>query len=531
MTDAEQRNAQLDRALKGLVRLFKAIRFYPPAHPALQQALGEAHSAFLPLLQPGPGFTLVVRKEGFLLDEQPVLAGNPLLQKLAHFLFSRRVQRLTLLPDLTPQDLRAFSRSLTLEPGEILRLGGIQEVLRQARVSTIWANEVDLARILALKEEIEEEKALAAAGAEAGEPGGGGEQETAGDLTPEGRDLERVLRELRRAESDQRFRLLLDELLPLVRLNLNDAGRAPVLGALAFLCRTCSSQLQPAQRREVVRQALVQLAGDDVLDFLVATLCRRETPKEAREQAQRILVFLGRRMARRLVDHLAVENDAQARKFLADTLVALGAAATPVLLETLGDERWYVVRNAVAILGEIRAAEATSRFLPLLGHADFRVRRETIRALARIGGSEAVGILLTAVEGNDPELRPQALLSLGAMKDPAAVPTLLRLVEAPDPWVKKSQEKKEAIRALGEIGSATALPVLTRILRQPKLWRRALFAEVRAAAATALGDIGSSEATAALEAATDDRSEVVARAAANALKQLKRGITHESGTP
>ena len=45
-----------------------------------------------------------------------------------------------------------------------------------------------------------------------------------------------------------------------------------------------------------------------------------------------------------------------------------------------------MVRNAVAILGELRDQEAAAGLKPLLKHKDVRVRRETIRSLTKIGG-------------------------------------------------------------------------------------------------------------------------------------------------
>jgi HEAT repeat protein len=222
------------------------------------------------------------------------------------------------------------------------------------------------------------------------------------------------------------------------------------------------------------------------------------------------------------MERLAVERDAQARKLLSDGLIQQGPAAIPVLIDYLGDERWYVVRNAVAILGELRTQLAVAHFQPLLGHLDVRVRRETIRALTRIGGDDAVEILLRIVQTGDPDLRPHALLSLGAMKNTAAVPTLLEIIGQKDPWVKMSEIKKEAIRALGEIGSVEAIPALLAVLKHRKLWRRSLFDEQRAAAALALGDIGHVSVEEALKAATEDRSSAVARAAVQAFKQLRK---------
>ena len=109
------------------------------------------------------------------------------------------------------------------------------------------------------------------------------------------------------------------------------------------------------------------------------------------------------------------------------------------------------------------------------------------------------------------------------MKNPAAVPTLLQIVDQSDPWVKMVEIKKEAIRALGEIGSNEALPALLALLKRRRFWQRTLFNELRAAAAIALGDIGNPQAAATLQTATEDRSPTVARAAGQALKQLRKG--------
>jgi HEAT repeat protein len=523
----QEKRKSLENALKGLIKLIKAVGFYPPAHPALKAAANEAHAGFYPLMENSPPLVILVRREGFFLDEAPVGSDNPILKKLSSFLFSRRIQRLTILQDLSSRDLKAFAECLTLEPAKILKAGGIQEALQKALVSTLWVNEVDLAKIQARKEELETEKdrlisqglddAAEVLSADQTEVKQEGENEPA-----EVRDLKNVIDELQRERSDQRFQQLLQEFVPLVPPNLKESSRLLVLQGLTLLCRNAGAQQKSEARREHSRHALKQIQTDAFFDFMLSFLCARDLEKETREQVSRVLFFFGGGMARRLMERLAVENDAQARKLLSDALIHRGPAAIPVLVEYLGDERWYVVRNAVAILGELRAQTVVAHFHPLLGHLDVRVRREAIRALTRIGGNDAVEILLQIVQKGDPDLRPHALLSLGAMKNPAAIPTLLRIVEQPDPWVKMAEIKKEAIRALGEIGSAEAIPALRAILKHRKFWRRALFDELRAVAALSLGDIGHVSAAETLTAAAEDRSSIVARAAVQALKQLRK---------
>jgi len=524
----------MENALRGLVKLIKAVQYYPPSHPTLKAAVAECLEGFAPLFAAGEPCTCTIRKEGFFLGEKPVGRQNPILGKLAPFLFARRIHTLLLLPDLNGEDLRGFARCLTLEARELLKLGGIQEVLAKARVATVWVNEVDLKSVLARKEEIEAEKLAHPGGEEGTEEAGGtdGTSEGGGEeeSSAEERNLARVLEELKQESVDQRYRYLLQELSPLVHLNLTDSARHLILDALTLLASNAGDPRLSAARQEYSAQALAQLATEDVLDFLVTILCSadaeedREAGAADKELVLEILVSLqGKLVVWRLMDHLAQESDSRVRKILTEALLRQGPGAIPVLQEHLEDERWFVVRNAVAILGELRDQEAAAGLKPLLKHKDVRVRRETIRSLTKIGGQSAVGILLRTVEEGDQELRRQALLSLGAMKNPAAVPTLLRLVAEPDPMQNRTEVKKEALKALGEIGSSLAVPVLVEILSQRKLWRRSLHDELRAAAAQALGEIGDPATADVLTAATNDRAAIVVRAATQALKQIRRG--------
>lgn len=534
MSDQNQQQRPVEGALRGLVKLLKAVQYYPPTHPTLKGAVAESLQDFATLLANGQNLVVAVRKDGFSVDDKVVGGQNPILAKLAPFLFARRIQSLLFLPDLSGEDLRTFARCLTLEPNELVRLGGIKEVMLRARIATIWANQLDLAKILAQKEEIEEQKR--AVGEEDPDPleeleGMGPDRE--GNAGEE-RTLARIIEELRREKVDQHYRYLVQELVPAIHLNLKEESRPLVLEALSLLAANAGNTRLSNARREHSVHALNQLTNDSVLDYLVEILCHPATEEEEREHEETLretvmdilLSLQGKAVVRRLMDHLAQESNARVRKILSDTLIRQGKNAVPILLDYLGEEPWFVVRNAVAILGEIRDQEAASSLTPLLRHKDVRVRRETIRALTKIGGRSAVGILLRTLEEGDQELRRQALLSLGAMKDPAAVPALVRLVEDPDPMFKRTEVKKEAIKALGEIGSADAVPMLVDLLGHRTFWRRAMQNELRTAAAQALGEIGHGGSAPHLEKAVDDRSPEVSRAAAQALKQMRRGEEH-----
>lgn len=524
MKEAEPKTRQLEEALKGLIKLVKADRFYPPAHPALSATAKEAQAAFVSLLGENAHLSLGIRKEGFYVGENAVAQGNPILQKLALALFARRIHRLMILPDLTPKDLRMFTQCLSLAPADIQARGGIQEILSKARVSTLWVNEIDLEQVLARKDEIEAAKEAAP------ESGMEGEEQPAPLLAEVGGNLEGLLERLQREKDDERYQQLIKELVPLIPPNLTDEGRLQVLRAYTLLCMNASNPRLSETRRVHSLHALNQLTTEETLDFLTTALCSKGLAQDLRKTLLQILAFLKGKTIRYLMDRLAAERDAPTRRILTEALVRQRSAAVPILVEYLTDERWYVVRNAVSILGDIRDQKTADHLTPLLEHPDLRVRREAIRALTRIGGAGAVGILLKTLEGRDLDLRRQALLSLGAIKDPAAVPALINLLIHPDSGPKYGEITREAIKALGEIGSDEAVPILLSILQKRKFWRRGQYDEMRTAAALALGEIGSLVPVPDLEKAVDDRSETVARAAVQALKQLRKGRENGSGT-
>jgi HEAT repeat protein len=385
----------------------------------------------------------------------------------------------------------------------------------------IRRNRNDLAAILARKQKLEELPPES----ELGDTQGEGAPAKLSPAQAQALDLERLIKLLEQERDDQRFRHQLQELIPLLRLNLVPDNRLLVLRAMVMLCKNASGVKLSETRRAYAGNALGQLATDEMTDYLTSFLFARQGEEKIRYALSQVLIFLSDKVTRRLMTLLAEESAATNRKMLADILIRTGSAAVPVLQEHLFDERWYVVRNAVAILGEIRSQDTLPHLTPLLEHREVRVRRETIRSLAKIGGPKAVDILLRAAESDDQELRRQALLSLGAIRAASATPTLLKLLEQSD-WSRRTVDiKKDAIRALGEIRTAEAVPVLIAILGKRRFLRRALNDELRAAAATALGDIGEEHSRPALEKAAQDGNPAVARAAAKALAQLEKEST------
>ncbi len=536
MTTEDLKITALEQALEGLIKVIKAVHYYPSRHPSLNSAVQTACRHFAPLLTDQPQFACQVHKQGFSVEGKPVGSKSTLLPKLAGMLFSRRIQRLLVLPDLSERDLRVFSQCLTLDPLPIQQQGGISAVLEKAMVSTIWVNQTDLREILKRKQELDEQKRARAGKDEAAaeeqlwqqisQPQSPGQT----DGVNNEEDLNQHLQQLHLEKDDTRYCRLLEELPPLVRLNLTDSARFLSIRALVLLCRGASHPKVSPARRASARQALKQLISEELYAYLIELLCSREGTEIERQSALDIVSFLKGEAARHIMERLVAEEETHARKQLSLALARQGKAAVAVLVEHLDDEHWYVVRNAVAILGEIRDQESAEELRPLLHHPESRVRREALRALTKIGGTTAIAILLQALEGNNPELACQSMVSLGALKAKEALPALLRRATRRDLLAKHVEDKKMAIRALGEIGARESLPNLVKILKRRRLLGRTRHNEIRAAAALAIGELGDPEALGVLERATAERSPPVSRAAAQALRQLRKNESDESRT-
>ncbi len=514
---------QIAKALTGLIKQIKAIRYYPPRHPALKAAAEETQRGFVPILSDGNYLFLTVHKEGFIFDDTPVAKGSEVLTQLATFCFARRIKYLSFMSDLNSSDLHHFVQYLLLDPQILQKQGGIQKILEKARLTTIWTNVRDLDEILGRREEIEalpEDENFDPSAVLTDESEIDKNQVQAEALT-----LQTLLTRMEQEKDDSNFDHSLQELIPLLRLQLVDESRAVVLRAFLLLCRCATGKEFSEERKGSATLALGQLSTDETTNYLIDYLFDEGTEKKVRTVLGQILSFLGERVSGRIMQMLANEESASKRKGLNEIIVRSGAAVLPSVNKYLEDERWFVVRNSITILGDIRSQESLAVLSPLLQHDEIRVRRETIRALTKIGGKRAINILQKTAVADDQEMRRQAVLSLGALRATAAVPTLLALLKQKGWSQREIDLRKDTIRALGEIHAPEATPELVKILKKKRWMNRQLNDELRAAAADALGDLADESTQKALEKATNDRNASVARAAAQALKQLDKANT------
>jgi HEAT repeat protein len=275
------------------------------------------------------------------------------------------------------------------------------------------------------------------------------------------------------------------------------------------------------EQRNACRKAIEKLRDIGIVHDLVLAL--RDWGKEKYETIRFILLQMGEIAVAPLLAALVRETDRSLRKKIISIVAGLGEEAIPEIVRKFSDRNWYVVRNMVRILGEIRTEKVVRYLNILLKHEDFRVRKEVVYALSSIGGTEAFRLVSSMADDPDGEVRQSAIKYLGGMRNKGAIPLLLKLINKRNLFGFNNSLIISGIEALGEIGAEEAVPGLVRLLRKSTIFARSRNDDVRIAAATSLEKIGNEEAMKALAQGTRFRRKVIKQMCERLIRKHEEG--------
>jgi len=272
--------------------------------------------------------------------------------------------------------------------------------------------------------------------------------------------------------------------------------------------------LAPGELKRAYTMTVRRLARPALLRA-VAQMLPRERERAAGYAAA--LARGGEDGAEALIEQLTAAESLSDRRIYFDSLVKL-SAGVPTLIHMLGDERWYVVRNAADLLGEMRAEQAQGPLAELLAHDDERVRLAAVGALSKLATPKAFGALRQALRDSSPRVRAQAAAGLGSRKGGLAAATLAKaLDEEGDPEVQLA-----IVGALGRVGTTDAVErVITIAESDGGLFRKRPTA-LRLAAVQALGEARTPAAKSALRRLLNDKQEAVSQAVSRLLRSVGR---------
>jgi HEAT repeat protein len=260
--------------------------------------------------------------------------------------------------------------------------------------------------------------------------------------------------------------------------------------------------------------AVRRLCVPRVLKCIVELLPRR---RENYEQYMAIFVRAEDDGVEALVEALISAPSITDRRVYYDSLLRLRTGVR-TLVHMLGDPRWYVVRNAIELLGEMRVAEADSDLEKLLEHRDDRVRTAAASALAKLGPSVAAKGMRGALRDAPQEVRDRAAEAM-VLQRGGSVDSLVRALDREE----DNRVQMAMVTALGQLATPHAVEKLMEIARTEKgLLNKRRATPLRVAAVHALGDVKTSSALAALQTLLRDKEKAVRGAASWVMMGRKR---------
>ncbi|HEY7407949.1 MAG TPA: HEAT repeat domain-containing protein [Gemmatimonadaceae bacterium] len=282
-------------------------------------------------------------------------------------------------------------------------------------------------------------------------------------------------------------------------------GDAEALGiAMAGIVKREAAAADPNLRR-AYGMAVRRLAKKPMLAAVAALL---SSHREMYDDLFAVFARTGDDGAEALIEQLNAAQSLAQRRVYFDSLRKLNAGVQ-VLIHMLGDSRWYVVRNAADLLGEMSANDAEPKLSELLQHEDDRVRKAAVSALSKMTGSGAVKGLAASLDDGAPGVRMRAAAALGGAKTPAAAAALIKHLDRED----AAEVQHACLASLGKIASGDAIRFLTKAA-QPAggLFNKKKATAYRVAAVRALGEARTPAAMGALQNLLHDKEKDVREA-------------------
>ena len=503
--------AGIDRALGAIGTTFRLARLYPPAHPAVVEALRQVRDTLHVLAATGT-IEWKVGATGLHWHGQHLVARNSQITELAGLLYARGVRAITLNAGMIPENLLALFgvATGTVSPddatlGRITLTLGRRTAQRLERLHPHPPAAAD---------------PTPAAGATPAAPVPGPPSPDSGtrrasavfrpDVLPADVEARRAIASLRSASLPDEQRAAVAKLLADAPSLIAQRDALTVAEAIVALDRLLVTAHDPGLL-EAIDTAARALTDRSLIAQTVHRLGEPQIPPDEREV---LVAAVGALAAVSvplvLAAFLAARSERRA-PYRAAIRKAADRAVEP-LQGKLADPDLQIVAAAAELMGLTASPHAVLLLVPLLRHRSELVREAALIGLAEVGGHEISRPAMPALKDESVLVRTAAARAVAAGGDPASSVVLIRRLEQePDEGVLA-----ELLRAVGRLGAPEALEVLAKYAEPGGVLNRR-HSIVRAGAIEGLRHIVRPEARGLLQLYSRDKDAAVRRAAEAAL--------------
>jgi HEAT repeat protein len=217
---------------------------------------------------------------------------------------------------------------------------------------------------------------------------------------------------------------------------------------------------------------------------------------------------------------LAASQNQTTRRILAESVAALCRDNPERIAPWLADPNWFVVRNAVQILGSIGGEAVLEMLSAAAHHADRRVRYEVVGALASMPPDHARPLLLEMLPQADSRQFCAILHQLASERHTPTAVLLVGFLQTADFEQRPDVEKRAIYSAIAAVGTDDILLELEAELAKGN-WLMSGADTHRQAIARCVARIGTARAHALLERGAESKRAGVRTVCTDALRMLR----------
>ena len=267
-----------------------------------------------------------------------------------------------------------------------------------------------------------------------------------------------------------------------------------------------AEEVSTTAKANVIIPRLAEIKTKEAINVLLSLLWEEDLRKIVVEKVDEF----GVESIPYLMDLLKDSEDKEVRFSLLKIIQSIGHGALDVVKKYLTDNRWYVRRNAVLILGSTGGEEILDDIYALKDDHE-KVQIEIIRTLKHILNEKAEPYLLYFLDSNYPEAQKYAISILGSIISDEGVTAMnKRLLLNKFSKEDGIEIKKMICTILADKGDGKSVEALTQIVDSKKVFGMHEFPEdLRFEAVRAIAEIGGVRAESFLKTLNRDRSKKI----------------------
>ncbi len=276
------------------------------------------------------------------------------------------------------------------------------------------------------------------------------------------------------------------------------------LKMFAFLYNRTTPREPVEERRRLTMNALGRFWTDEVLKGLCKII--DTTEDISADTLKSLSMMIGQSSPSALCELLGMVETMKMRKILIETTTEIARLSPELMRPYLSDSRWYLVRNMVFILAQLKNTALLDQIVLLITHRDLRVRKEVLKYLIAVPEPKAKPYILKFLRDESSVMRIMALQLMGRARLQFALKPIAAFVDTDEFEEMPISEKKAVYEAIGELGAEKMLPLFKSMLSKRFLFNRAKEMDAVICASAGLQKIACAESLKILEDALQAKS-------------------------